>query len=270
MKAFPVSRSVFSLQTPVACALPLLAAAFCAGAQAPPPQPPALQPGIRVIELKGSITPGLLVKLRPALENVETGRFPSGLVVLLESNGGDGLAAIEIGRLLRAAKAHVFVRNRCASACVYVLAGGVVRGIARDRAIGIHSPRLTTFVKGIGVVDINAATNSNAKAALEAGNMRSREYFAEMGLPEAMFTAMLATPSDQTRYLDLAELAALGLNAIDPAYLAERAPSGTKVYKVGEAEYVRRTLAAAGLCLADLKPGAEFLGCYRRVLRTGE
>ncbi len=267
MKALPPSRRVFSLQTAVATALPLIAAAFCAAAQVPPP---AIQPGIRVIEIKGAITPSLLEKIRPAVENVETGRFPSGLVVLLESNGGDGLVAIEIGRLLRVAKAHVFVRNRCASACVYVLAGGVVRGIARDRAIGIHSPRLTTFVKGIGVVDINAATNPNAAAALEAGNKRSREYFAEMGLPEALFTAMMATPSDQTRYLDLSELAPLGLNAIDLAYLAERGPTGTTVYKVSEAEYVRRTLAAAGICLADPKPGAEFFGCYRRVLRSGE
>lgn len=223
-----------------------------------------------MIEVKGSITPSLLAQLRPALENVETGRFPAGLVVLLESNGGDGLVAIEIGRLLRAAKAHVFVRNRCASACVYVLAGGVVRGVARDRAIGIHSPRLTTFVKGIGVVDINAATNPNAAAALDAGNKRSREYFAEMGLPEALFTAMMATPSDQTRYLDLSELAPLGLNALDPAYLAERAPSATAVYRVSEAEYARRTLAASGICLAEPRPGAEFLGCYRRVLRSGE
>jgi hypothetical protein len=170
--------------------------------------------------------------------------------------------------MVRAARAHVFVRGRCASACVYVLAGGVVRGVARDRAIGIHSPRLTTFVKGLGVVDINAATSPNAAAALAAGNRRSREYFAEMSAPDALFAAMMATPSDQTRYLDLAELPALGIVGIDPAFLAEYGPRAAKAYRIPEEELVRRILATPEKCMAD--PGTTFVSCYRRVLRTGE
>ena len=257
-----------------ACALPLLLLALCASAQAPEPgpvqAPPPLPGGIRIIELKGVITQAAVSKLRSVLEAVEAGRFPAGAIVLLDSNGGDGLAAIEIGRMVRAAGAHAFVRGRCASACVYILAGGVVRGVARDRAIGLHSPRLTTFVKGLGVVDINSATNRNAAAALEIGNRRSREYFSEMGLPDALFTAMMATPSEQMRYLDLADLPALGLAGIDPAYLTEHAPAAARVYRISEEEYARRTLAIPEKCLRDPSAAKEFLQCYRRVLRTGE
>ena len=230
----------------------------------------ALPQGIRIVELQGLITAKTVPSVRSALEDADPGRFPAGAIVLIDSPGGDGLAAIEIGRMVRAASAHVFVRGRCASACTYVLAGGVVRGVARDGAIGIHGPRLTTFVKGIGTVDVNAASNPRAAAALELGNRRSREYFSDMGLPDALFSEMLATPSGGIRYLDLAELPALGLAGFDPAYLAGRAPAAARVYRISGEEYARRTLTVPGLCLAVKGTADEFLRCYRRALRTGE
>ncbi len=221
------------------------------------------------MEVNGAITAALVPKIRAALDAVEPDRFPAGAIVLLNSQGGDGIAAIEIGRIVRAAKAHVFVRGRCASACTYVLAGGVVRGAARDQAVAIHSPRLTTFVKGIGVVDINSASNPNAARALDAANQRSQDYFREMGMPEALYTAMMAAPSDQTRYLDVAELPALGLAGIDPAYRETRVPAAAAYYRISEDEYVRRTLAMPEICLVGRTPAQEFARCYGRVLQTG-
>lgn len=244
----------------------MLMVALGAAAQVPAPGGAPL----RVIELTGRITEGAVPKLRTVFESIDTARFPAGALVLLDSQGGDGLAAIEIGRMVRAAQAHVFVRGRCASACVYVLAGGVVRGVVRDGAVGIHRPRLTTFVKGLGVVDINAATNPNAAAALVSGNRQSQAYFSEMGLPDTFFAAMMAAPSDQTRYLDLAELPALGLAGFDPAYLTARAPAAAAFYGVSESEYAQRTLAMPGKCLAEKSTPQEVVRCYRRVLRTGE
>lgn len=233
------------------------------------PAPASVPRGVRVMEVNGAISAALVPKIRAALDAVEPDRFPAGAIVLLDSQGGDGLAAIEIGRIVRAARAHVFVRGRCASACTYVLAGGVVRGVARDQAVGIHSPRLTTFVKGIGMVDINSASNPNAARALEAGNQRSKDYFTEMGMPETLYTAMMAAPSDQTRYLDRAELAALSLAGIDPAYREARVPAAAAYYRISEDEYVRRTLAMPEICLAARTPAQEFARCYRRVLQTG-
>ena len=252
----------------------MLFVALSAAAQVPQadpaPVPARLPAGIRIVELKGAINQGLVPKLRGVFESADPARFPAGAIVLLDSPGGDGLAAIEIGRMVHAAQAHVFVRGRCDSGCVYILAGGVVRGVARDGAVGIHSPRLTTFVRGIGVVDINSASNPNAAAVLEAGNRRSRDYLREMGLPEALFAAMIATPSDKMRRLDLAELPDLGLAGFDPAYLAGHAPVAARVYRISEQEYERRTLSVPGRCLAGNVTPNDFVSCYRRVLRTGE
>ncbi len=294
MTGFLRARGLFSLQSVLRFAWHIpsagwlapcfLAAALCAGGAAPAGVPePAPQPasertpgaaplprGIRVVELNGTISQKTVAGLREAFVSADPARLPAGAVLIVDSPGGDGLAAIDIGRMVRAARAHVFVRGRCASACVYVLAGGVVRGVARDGAIGIHTPRLTTFVKGIGVVGVDTGSNANAAAVLEAGNRRSRAYLADMGIPETLFAEMLKTPPDQTRYLDRADLPPLGLAGFDPAYLATHAPQAARAYGVTEEEYVRRTLATPALCLAGKPGGPEFLACYRRVLRAGE
>jgi ClpP class serine protease len=47
------------------------------------------------------------------------------LVVWLDSTGGEVLAAIELGRILRKNEVHVAVKKECSSACVFVFAGGV-------------------------------------------------------------------------------------------------------------------------------------------------
>lgn len=271
MEAPSLRKPVFSphFHSALAC---LASFAFVCAAASAQTTAPSTVPGpvpVRVIEIDGPIVPSLVGKIRAALEPIDADRFPAGAIVLLDTPGGDGLAAMEIGRIVRAAKAHVLVRVRCASACVYILAGGVVRGVARDRAIAIHKPRLTTFVKGIGLVDVNAASNPRAAQALEAGDRRSREYFKEMGMPDSLYTAMMAAPSDQTRYLELAELPALGLAGVDPAYRVARAGAAAARYRISEDDFVRRTDEVAQKCLVDKLSGRDLVRCYSRVLQTG-
>ena len=237
---------------------------------APIAAPIAAPRGVRVIEINGAILPSLVPKLRSVFEEIDAERFPAGALVLLDSQGGDGLAALEIGRMLRAAKAHAFVRGRCASACVFILAGGVVRGVAADRAVAIHRPRLTTFVKGIGMVDIDSASNPKAAAALAIANRQSQEFLREMGLPDTLYKAMMAAPTDQMRYLNVAELAGFGLGVFDLEYQATRAPAGAARFKIAPEEFVRRTLRVPENCLADKSAPREFVRCYRRVLQSGE
>ena len=232
---------------------------------------PAAAQGVRVVEINGKIQPGLVYKLRTALKDIDSRRFPAGALLLLNSDGGDGIAAMEIGRMVRAAKAHTFVRGRCASACVFIFAGGVVRSSPSERAaVGIHRPRLTGFVKGLGVVDINTASNQNAANALDVSNRLSEVFLREMGMPDALYKAMMATPPEQMRYLDVAELSALGLYGFDPAYRAARAPEGAGRYGVSAEEFVRRTMLVQDKCLEDKTTAHEFARCYRRVLQTGE
>lgn len=268
---YPVLREhLFSPLFALVLALLLGLGGGNAWAQALRSESSALRRPVRVIEISGPIAPSLLPKVRAALEVSDPDRFPAGALILLDSQGGDGLAALEIGRMLRGAKAHVFVRGRCASACVFVLAGGVVRGVAIDGSVAIHKSRLTTFVKGIGVVDISAGSNPRAAKALELADRQARDYLQEMGLPDELYTAMMRAPTDQPRYLSLAEAAALGVSGIDAGYRLERAPRAAAEYKVPEEEFVRRTLRAPEKCLVEKTTPRNFDRCYRRLLQTGE
>ena len=95
---------------------------------APPPVPsrPLALPASREmvgIEIRGTITPRTLEQVRQSLSRVADsphtgGPFPAGGLILLDSSGGDGMAAMAIGRLARAARAHIFVAGRCSSACM--------------------------------------------------------------------------------------------------------------------------------------------------------
>ena len=223
-----------------------------------------------MIEVKGDIGPDLVKMLRGTLEAADPERLPAGAVLLIDSRGGDGLAAMEIGRMVRAARAHVFVRGRCTSACVFILAGGVVRGSAIEQTIGIHRPRLTTFVKNIGIVDINTASNPNAARALETANRRAEDFLREMGMPDELFRVMMAVPSEMTKFLSAHELAELGLLGFDDRYLAARAPAAADRYNVSEVEYMRRTMMVHDKCVAGFATPQAFVRCYRRVLESGE
>ena len=120
-----------------------------------------------VVRLKGSISGKTLEAVRQALPRVRGDSLPAGLIVLLDSMGGDGVAAMNIGRLLRAGKAHVFVTGQCASACIFVLAAGVIRG-APAYTVGIHRGRLTaTDPKTGGTREIDVAKDANAARTLE-------------------------------------------------------------------------------------------------------
>lgn len=254
------------------------AAAASAAASAVPAVPPVapaepiaqpLPKGVRVIEIKGMIRRTLVAKLRAALQGVDHARFPAGALILLDSPGGDGLAALEAGRIVREAEAHVFVRSRCSSACVFILAAGVVRGVADGATIAIHRPRLTTFVKGIGVVDINTASNRNAEKALALANRRTQDYLVEMGMPDVLYDAMMAAPSDQMRHLDSIELEAFGLTGFEAGYRETRAAGGAQKYGITPQEFERRTLQMPRPCLTGESQPREIVRCYRRMLQTG-
>lgn len=73
-------------------------------------------------------------------------RIDRGAVVILDSSGGDVLAALRMGRQIREAGLDTEVRAKgpgtaegsCASACVYVLMGGVARTVRPGAKVGVH------------------------------------------------------------------------------------------------------------------------------------
>lgn len=104
------------------------------------------------VTIAGTLNNRQVDQLRAAIGKMRGEALPTGLIIILDSSGGDGRAAIAMGRMARENNAHIFVKGTCRSACVFLLAGGVYRD-ARAFAIGIHRGRITRTVPGQGEVD---------------------------------------------------------------------------------------------------------------------
>ncbi len=225
---------------------------------------------IKVIHIKGPISRKLLANLKQNITPSEFDPVPAGLIVFLDSKGGDGMAAIEIGRILRKANAHVFVNGECSSACILVLAGGVVRG-APTFSVGIHQARITlSSDSGVIKKEVDPNDDPVAKAMLAKFNSSAKIYFSDMEIPPDLFTAMQSHPTKRVYRLSSPEITAYGLNGIEEEYLKQR----TEMYAQRPGrwpkdpdELTRRTLKVSTECMAfDANP-VDFTKCYRKVLQ---
>ena len=225
---------------------------------------------IKVIHIKGPISRKLLANLRQNITPSESDPVPAGLIVFLDSKGGDGMAAIEIGRILRKANAHVFVNGECSSACILVLAGGVVRG-APTFSVGIHQARITlSSDSGVIKKEVDPNDDPVAKAMLAKFNSSAKIYFSDMEIPPDLFAAMQSHPTKRVYRLSSPEITAYGLNGIEEEYLKQRAEMYAQRpgrWPKDPDELTRRTLKVSTECMAfDANP-VDFTKCYRKVLQ---
>lgn len=148
------------------------------------------------------------VKQRSALRSAdEQGRVQ----VFLNSPGGEILAAMRIGELLRANDAMVWVNGECSSACVFVFAGGVERNLIRESRVGLHRPFFEQkFFAGL----------SSQQAQRRYGELiaRCKSYMRSMGITDALFEDMLRVPSQKIQYVDRKYAEEVRLLGTDPAY----------------------------------------------------
>ena len=249
----------------------VLAAPGAVNAQEPvdetgPPRP-AIAPRQQVItvSITGQIGKKHIDEFRAAVAKVTGDPLPAGLILLVNSPGGDGLAAMELGRLARAHKAHIFVRERCASACVFLLAGGVYRDAAPD-AIGIHRGRLTRFVQGKGTVNADIGSDERLRDLLALAEKQAREHFAQMGMPEQLFESMQRVPPSHMRLLNREEAAELGLIGFDKTYLEERSAAFAARYNISREQLERRSAQTTSQCEEQIRTQVNFTACYRRSL----
>lgn len=223
-----------------------------------------------VINIKGQISKNVLEKVKRSVPQVMNDPIPAGLIVLLDSSGGDGEAAIQIGHLLRASNAHIFVTGECASACIFVLAGGVVR-VAPAYSVGIHRGRITMSDADAKIIkEIDLAENPAAQVKLLQYEARASHFLAEMGMPRELFTLMQSHQFKGVYRLSSAELAKLGLAGFTKAYLDNRAVlfAGFKdAYEMDELELKKRTMRVASRCSGFDRQAIEFVRCYKETLR---
>jgi ATP-dependent protease ClpP protease subunit len=155
-----------------------------------------------IVRIRGQIGPDRLRLVRATLRRCDDARRALhrdvALHVEVDSEGGEMFAAMEIGRLLRAADASIAVERGavCNSSCVFVLMGATRRSVARGARVGIHRPSLGEGGRG---TDVNALADQIG-------------WFAkQMDVSPAIASAIMAVPSDRMRFLNVAELDAFGI-----------------------------------------------------------
>ncbi len=225
---------------------------------------------IKIMQIKGAISRKLLANLKATITSMGDDSVPAGFIVLLDSKGGDGMAGIEIGRLLRKANAHVFVNGECSSACILVLAGGVVRG-APTFSIGIHQARIT-LSSDAGVIkkEVNANEDPQAKFLLAKFDASAKTYFSDMDIPPELFVAMQSHPTKRVYRLSSQEITAYGLNGIESSYLMQRAQMYAQRpgrWPKDPDELMRRTSKVSTECILYDNNPVDFTKCYRKVLQ---
>ena len=159
--------------------------------------------------------------------------------LLLNSDGGDVSAALEIGRFIRnlslpPTSAHFRVylgwNDRCNSSCVFLIAAGQSRGI--HGKVGIHRPYLVQI-------------NSNLSAA-DIGRIRSEQirlikaYLAEMDVPESLLDAMLSIPPKEMKILSESELKQYRIFHDDANFEEKQTAERAKEWYLTSAEYRKR------------------------------
>ncbi|QWD61821.1 ATP-dependent Clp protease proteolytic subunit [Polynucleobacter sp. MWH-UH25E] len=223
-----------------------------------------------VMAIKGQISKKVLESIRTSIGSVNSDPIPAGLIVLLDSPGGDGIAAMKIGEILRANKAHVFVTGQCASACIFVLASGVVRA-APAYTVGIHRGRITKSDANAKILEeIDVKTNPQAREMLERFEKAVPVYFAQMGMPPDLFQAMQSHQFKGVYRLSTEEITFYGLSGFEQNYLDARAQQFEKLqgpYHMDKDELHRRSLKVASRCAEFDQKHTAFINCYKQVLR---
>ena len=151
-------------------------------------------------EVTIKVTDEIFVKdlqdFKDALQQVDDYRSVLHMnAIQLNSHGGSGTAAKEIGKILRARKLNTYLaqNDSCASACVDILIAGVMRYAFGD--VLVHR---TSYA--IEVPNIN-----NIAQDVEEWNKSAKEYVALMGVSSMLADAMLSTPGWKIRKLTVTE-----------------------------------------------------------------
>lgn len=145
------------------------------------------------ISVRGTITSGDLDRI---LDAWHAAKAPAGMfAVMLNSTGGDFVESVHIGAWIRSKGFVTAVESggTCASACVFILAGGVHR-FATSAKVAIHRPYMP--VRGAQPIERVVA---GMKATL-------RKHISDMGLHPEFSEDILATEPSDLRFLTEAEM----------------------------------------------------------------
>jgi hypothetical protein len=142
---------------------------------------------------------------------------PEISIVVLESDGGQSAAAIEMGEKITKLGLATEVRNSCDSACPLIFLGGYPRILATGGVLGFHR----SYVTAIGVKEFVEFQNEQrgqtihpAEDAYDQAINRTVQvlkYMAYRGVGDEFLLDMLAVPPREIWTPSRAELVAAGI-----------------------------------------------------------
>jgi len=148
--------------------------------------------------------------------------------IQLDSPGGNRRAGIDIGWFIRNNKLNTFVHpdSECASACVYILTGGIIR--LAYGFVGVHRSSLDTNLSDIDLL----------QERMEVLELSTSQYFKDMGMSSQLTTAALIVPNWTIRKLTDEEKWNWGVQGIE---------------RVHEELYFRQAAKKLGVTLDEYK-----------------
>ena len=199
------------------------------------------------IRIQGTITKDDPARFRSLLAQLNP-LDPVRQNVVMDSDGGDVYAAIDIGRQIRAKALSTDIWDgRCVSACVFAFAGGVVRMpclyVCDQTPLGIHRPYST---------DTSVASGSEADRLYKKMDAAIRTYFKEMNISDLLADDMLRINPQDVKFLTRAEAERYGLAGFDPAYEDLEASKMAKHYGISKQEYFVRKARSERECKLDV------------------
>ena len=195
-------------------------------------------------------------------------------LVAIDSTGGDVVEAIKLGRFIKQNalttemspfrfvlknKKYEFdddlKKGQCFSACVFVLAGGVVRRVdALQNQVGIHRPYFSQIEGDL--------TPSAIKTSREQLNKLIRDYFEEVDINPSLLDDMLSIPPEKMRILNEAELERYRLSVDNANYEESETAKRAKEFNLTSGEFRIRSQRADAQCAKQDKKNMDYLNCW--------
>lgn len=205
------------------------------------------------INVDGRIDSQTLTSVRFALQKA-AGDNPSRIFVGLNSEGGDVVSAMQIGRLIRKARAWVIVPGDsvCASACVLIAAGGTTRSFVGP--VIIHRPYAS---------EPSNKSLSDSQETFDRVGDAVKSYLREMNVSTTLWDRMVAIPPSEGRAMPKGELDEVLLLGEDPVEEEHIRQERAKHMGITPEEYVHREALVKENCLTQ---GSSFedVEAYRK------
>lgn len=220
---------------------------------------------IKIITISGSIDETLYQRFLKLNLSNDFSAIPAGLIVFLDSPGGDVDIAIKMGKILRNFNAQIFVTKKCASACVLIFASGVVRD-APELSLGIHRFSINSYdVKLKKNIPVYLSKASSDYSLIIYKRINS--YLKEMNIDTSLLKKMEETDPNNISWLSRLDAKRYNLIGYDDNYIYSKVESLQLFENISSSSYKIIINQISNNCVLNSKfIQNQFINCYKKLL----